>query len=379
MPRLKLTKSTIDNLPSALKDVVYWDAGLPGFGIKITPAGRKVFIVLYRTAGAGSRLRKYTIGPYGRVTLHQARAAAMKVFSARLEGRDPAAEKREAGRRIVGDTVESVVEAFITAHVSKNRSAEEISRLLRREINSVWGPRSIHEIKKREIVDLITSVAGRGTPAAANKLLKVTKTFFRWCVGRAILEVSPAEGIPAPGRERARDRSLSDEELVHLIHSARRIGGAYGGIVELLALTGQRREEVARMTWHELDLANRAWTIPGSRTKNGKTHFVHLSDRTMALLLRVPRQGPFVFSTLGTKPFQSFRCAKRHLDDLCKIAKWRLHDLRRTCVSGPRSTSGTTSWLSGRMRSIVGVGTSIRSLPPPCLNETSANYAAAGS
>jgi hypothetical protein len=58
MPRLRLTKAAIDALPIAAKDTVYWDAGLPGFGAKVTPQGRKVFIVLYRTAGAGSRLRK---------------------------------------------------------------------------------------------------------------------------------------------------------------------------------------------------------------------------------------------------------------------------------------------------------------------------------
>ena len=63
MPRIKLTKSAIDALPTPLSDVVYWDAAYPGFGVKITPKGRKVFIVLYRTGGAGSCLRKYTIGP----------------------------------------------------------------------------------------------------------------------------------------------------------------------------------------------------------------------------------------------------------------------------------------------------------------------------
>ena len=67
MPRVRLTKSTIDSLPVGDGDVVYWDTGYPGFGVKVTPKGRKVFIVLYRTGGAGSRLRKHTIGPYGRV------------------------------------------------------------------------------------------------------------------------------------------------------------------------------------------------------------------------------------------------------------------------------------------------------------------------
>src|SRR6202030_1959124 len=130
MPRIKLTKSTIDSLRSPNSDVVYWDAGVPGFGVKVTPKGRKVFIVLYRTGGAGSKLRKYTIGPYGRVTLHQARLAAQKVFVAKLEGRDPAAEKREAKRRIVADRVEDLLESFIAQRLSQNRSGGEIDNAL---------------------------------------------------------------------------------------------------------------------------------------------------------------------------------------------------------------------------------------------------------
>src|SRR6266850_5278050 len=132
MPRIKLTKSTIDALPTPSSDVVYWDANSPGFGVKVTPKGRKVFVVLYRTGGAGSRLRKFTIGSYGRVTLHQARVAAQKVFAAKLEGRDPAGEKRETKRRIVTDQVADLLETFIAQCVSQNRSASEISRLLRR-------------------------------------------------------------------------------------------------------------------------------------------------------------------------------------------------------------------------------------------------------
>ncbi len=99
MPRIKLTKSAIDALPTLESDVVHWDTGLPGFGVKVTPKGHKVFIVLYRTGGAGSKLRKYTIGPYGRITLHHARIAAQKVFAAKLEGATP---QLKSVRPIVG-------------------------------------------------------------------------------------------------------------------------------------------------------------------------------------------------------------------------------------------------------------------------------------
>src|SRR5450759_4713866 len=172
MPRIRLTKSSIDALPTPNLDVVYWDAGFPGFGVKITPKGRKVFIVLYRLGGAGSKLCKYTIGPYGRVTLHQARVAAQKVFAAKVEGRDLSAEKREARRPVVADRVEDLLETFIAQHVSQNRSAREISRLLRREAGKPWTGRSIHEITKRDVVEVISTIEQRGAPGTANKTLR---------------------------------------------------------------------------------------------------------------------------------------------------------------------------------------------------------------
>jgi integrase len=74
--------------------------------------------------------------------------------------------------------------------------------------------------------------------------------------------------------------------------------------------------------------------LPNLRTKNAKPHLVHLSDQAVAVLRRANRQGNFVFSTGATRPFQAFSRAKRELDALCGVTGWRLHDLRRTCVSG---------------------------------------------
>jgi integrase len=158
--------------------------------------------------------------------------------------------------------------------------------------------------------------------------------FLRWCVGRTVLDQSPAEGVPLPSKDGARDRVLGDNELTQVMLAARKPGGPYGGIVEFLALTGQRREEVARLNWDELDLARRVWTLPKSRAKNAKAHLVHLSEQAMAVLTHADLRGPYVFSLLGTKPFPGFSRAKRRLDQLSGVAGWRLHDLRRTCVSG---------------------------------------------
>jgi hypothetical protein len=149
MPRIRLTKSAIDALPTSKSDIVYWDSGCPGFGVKVTPKGRKVFIVLYRNGGASSKLRKYTIGPHGRVTLHQARVAAQKVFAAKLEGRDPAAEKRESKRRMMTDRVVDLLESFIAQRLSQNRcpSRKSYPRVAVVQSEQDWcgddGPRSL--------------------------------------------------------------------------------------------------------------------------------------------------------------------------------------------------------------------------------------------
>ncbi len=83
MNRLKLTKNVIDPLPSTAKEIIWWDTDLKGFGLKVTPAGRKVFLVQYRPAGDRRNPRKYTIGEYGQVTPHQARVEAQRVLERR--------------------------------------------------------------------------------------------------------------------------------------------------------------------------------------------------------------------------------------------------------------------------------------------------------
>jgi integrase len=332
IPRLRLTKSVIDDLPVPSKDTVYWDDGLPGFGVKVTPKGRKVFIVMYRLAGAGSRLRKYTIGPYGRITLPMARAQAQKIFAARLDGRDPAEEKKQSRRRLVVDRIDDLIERFIHEHVSRVGTSKRLTNLLRRDVIPYWGAKSIHEIKKRDVSDLVSLIAQRNAHAS-HRLLKTLKTFFKWCVGRAVIDFSPAEGLSSGYREASRDRVLKDQELAAIVLGTRDMPRPYGGIVEFLALTGQRREEVAQLKRDELDEKARTWTIPALRTKNKKGHIVHLSEVAWRVVAGIP-EGELVFATSRGKRFQAFGKGKRALDKLCGVTGWRLHDLRRTIVSG---------------------------------------------
>jgi integrase len=336
MPSCKLTKRLIDALPSppAGADEIWWDEDLKGFGLKLTPAGRKVFLVQYRPAGDRRNPRKYTIGEYGSVTPHKARIEAQRVLAERAAGRDPQAEKQISKRRIRSEQVAELAAEFIARHASQNRTGAETARFFNREVLPFWGSWTVGEVRKRDVIALLDRVRERGSPIMANRVLASVRKFFNWCIGRGILEVSPCSGITAPAREQTRHRVLADEELVSVLDAARQIAFPFGSIVQVLALTGQRRDEVGRMDWEHLDLRHKVWVIPGEHAKNGKPHLVQLSKPVLAILEAVPRTGDLVFSRDGKRFFQGYSKAKARLDRLSGVSDWTLHDLRRTVVSG---------------------------------------------
>jgi integrase len=334
MPKIKLTKRTIDELQPMEKDQFYWDTGITGLAVKVTPKGKKTFLVQYRPGGRGTPTRKMFIGPYGEVTFHKAQTEAKRILGLRAEGRDPAFEKQQAKHRASSNMFADVANDFLVKHASQNRTVDETTRIIKRDVLPKWGRRGVYEIGKRDVNDLLDTVVTRGSHVMANRLLAVLRKFFNWCVSRGIITASPCEGISAPSREKARDRVLSDKELVSIINTAKQMGGAFGAIIQMLILTAQRRNEVSEMTWSELDLDNNQWEIPSSRTKNEKPHTVHLSEQAAAVVSEVTHIGTFVFTSNGETPFSGFSKSKKRLDELCEVPGWRLHDIRRTVVSG---------------------------------------------
>ena len=213
---------------------------------------------------------------------------------ARQEGRDPAAEKANSRRRLVVDRVDGLVETFIVERLSSLRSGPAVTNRLRNDVIPRWGTKSIHDIKRRDIVDLVSEVAQRG-PGANRNIAKILKTFFRWCVGRAVIDFSPVEGLNLRPPDRSRDRALDDKELAAVILTGRNMRAPFGAILEVLALTGQRREEVAQMTWSEIDEATRTWHIPSQRAKNRRPIWFTCLTRS-GQLSRVGRNTVDLFS-----------------------------------------------------------------------------------
>jgi integrase len=139
---------------------------------------------------------------------------------------------------------------------------------------------------------------------------------------------------PQP-RVTSRDRYLDAEEMTKFWSACDEVGWPVGPIFRLLLLTGQRESEVGEMEWRELNLPERIWTIPGSRTKNGKQHIVHLSDLAVEIIQALPQinGSKWVFTTNGKGPFTNYDYGKKRIQRHMRVTDWRPHDLRRTATT----------------------------------------------
>ena len=314
------------------------DSFLPGLYLVVQPSGAKGWAVRYRRQGVPRTLT--LSGSYPALGLKDARELGAKALRAVAEGRDPGREKILT-RAAKADGVERVVDEFLERHARRSnrpRTAQETERLLRQHVLPRWRGRMVHDITRRDVLDILDRVVDGGAPIAANRVFAAVRKFFNWCAARDILAASPCAGVKPPTAERARDRVLSDDELRLVWVAADKLGGTFGPLVKLLTLTGQRRDEVARMRHDELDLDACLWTLPPARVKNNQPHEVPLSTAALAVLERVPRVAgsPFVLTNGGASPASGYSKGKRRLDALlpADMPVWRLHDLRRTCASG---------------------------------------------
>ena len=325
----KLTAKTIETIKPTTARQEIPDALLPGLYLVIQPSGARSFAVRYRHHG---KPRKHTLGSYPIVDLKTARELGTKALRAAAEGRDPAKEKQKERATIVKD----VVAQFMAKHGQRcrPRTLKEYERLLARFVLAPWGDRPIGSITRPEVRDVLDKIIANGTPILANRAHGAIGTLFGWAVEQEIIAASPTLGLKAPAvKEKPRDRILSDDELRSVWRAAEQIGTPYGALVKLLVLTGQRRGEIAGLSWGEIDLKKRLISLPRERVKNDRAHDIPLSPQAIAVIEALPRSGEYLFSH-GRHPIKGFARAKERFDRLCPVRNWILHDTRRTAVSG---------------------------------------------
>jgi integrase len=355
-----LTDRTLKALAPAKTGTRYElrDRIVSGFGVRVNDerdpsrpgkAGHISFTLYTRYPGSSAPTRR-ALGRYPVLSLEQARAKAAQWRELIAKGIDPAIEEeraRLAEQRKRANTFDAVAEDFIREKVSTERAGRDVEGDLRREFIPVWGNRSIAEITPHDVRAVIKTVKDRGAPYQAHNLLVLARRLFSWAIDQHVygLETSPCDRLKPKaiiGPKAARTRIFTDREWRAFWNATAALSYPYGPLFRLLALTGQRRSEVAEARWREFDLTAKLWAIPPQRMKSAAAHVVPLTPPVLAILESLPRfaEGDYLFtSTQGRKPISGFNRAKRALDakmlvELGELPPFVLHDIRRSVRTG---------------------------------------------
>ncbi len=337
MPKRSLTDASVKRIkPPSAGQVDYFDRGYPGMALRVSYGGGKSFVYFYRVGG---RLRRMTLGPFPAMSLAAARDAWRAAREEAQVGRDPAKSRKRGAPAM---DFESVARDWLKRdrprkHPRKDRSTRELERVLERELIPAWGHRSIADIAKRDVLELIDGIADRGSVIMARRVQSMVHRLFFWSVARGIIQVNPAAALPKPGHEVQRDRVLSDAELLAVWNAAVTLSWPYGDAIRLLILSGARRDEIGQLRWCEIEPDNRQIKLEGKRTKSGEAHLIPLSTPALAIIENIcpVADCEFVFTMNGKRAVTGWSTAKDKLDGACQFSSpWRLHDLRRTVATG---------------------------------------------
>ncbi len=315
------------------------DGVVRGLRFRVSSTNVRSYVLSYRTDG---KLTRKVIGYYPEMDLAEARRLAQKI----KDGGTPATvlgiEDEEPDELTFGQLAENYI-ARGMVHRTGARAGElhataaRGERLIRKEILPWWADRPVNTLTKKDATALTDAIIDRGAPQTANVVHRTYHAIMNWAVRRGEVDANPFSlmGSPAPTIERK--RLLVPDEIKAIWNGCYMEGFPYGPFYRLQLLTGQRRNEVAEMRRRELDLEDRVWRIPASRTKNRLPHEVPLSSLAMQEIGNLPQfsVSDYVFtSKRGGRPISGFSRSKRRLDRYSGVKNWRGHDLRRCMRTG---------------------------------------------
>jgi len=330
--KIKLSKRSIDSVtPPTDKDfILVWDKEIPGFGLRVTRAGVKSYILQYRIHG---RQRKYTIGRHGDLTADQARKEAMNLRSRINKNADPQADKKKE-RGI--PTLTRFSNEYLEYAQTKKKTWKKDRTLLRLRILPRLGDLRLDTIEKRQIEKLHLDVKCERTPATANRHLSLIKRMFNLAIEWGYLDANPAGSVKAFKENNQRTAWLNAEQIGRLFAVCSDYPDPYAGtLFPLLLLTGARKGEALQARWQNIDLDRGIWLIPEAKSGHGR--HIPLSAQAIALLRNLPKQAenPYVFCGQKksqclvnvAKPWERIKVAADLPED------FRPHDLRHTFAS----------------------------------------------
>lgn len=314
-----------------------FDTVVPALALRITANDARSFVVRGRVKGQASPIR-ITLGDATAIKLADAREQASDALRAMRAGADPRSPKAQASSELTFDALIDEWARLYLARSHSRRYREDSPATIRRGFRGLLS-KSAGSITKADAVNALDKIAHK--PGEQDKARRCASACYGWAYKRGKVPSNPFAGLPDMPASVARDRVLSDAELLTVWAAAGALGYPWEAFYKLAILTLQRRETVAGISWSEIDFDKRLWRIPGSRMKMGKPHDVHLSEPALDVLRSPPRieHCDFVLSTTGRTPISGFSKAKRQIDAAITraigeaLAHWQPHDFRRTGVS----------------------------------------------
>ncbi len=353
MPTIRITKTAVDAVEPGAVDAYLWDDDLSGFGLKVTPADRKVYIVQYRLGGRKGRTRRVTIGQHGELTPTAARLEAKRLLGEVALGRDPASDRDRAK---ADKALTAVLDQFMTEHVNSKRkasTAREYQRIAKLYIVPRLGRRLIGDIKRQDVAKLHHELASK--PYQANRTLALLSKFFNWAEKHGLRPdgSNPCRHIEKY-REQRRERFLSEAELARLgdaLREAERHNSATPwtiAAIRLLIFTGARLGEILMLEWDHVDEEHGLLILPDSKT--GKKA-IRLNAPARQVLEGIPRLEGNRFVICGDRPGRNLVNLQKPWRRIRKAAgldSVRIHDLRHSFASVGAS-SGQSLIVIGKM------------------------------
>jgi integrase len=372
-------------VPKGRRDVLVWDTKTPGFFLRKFASGRAMWGVRYHVGQKQRRVHLFDASVRG--TLAKARSQAADVRAKARLGTDVVVE-RDAAAEATAKAISlgKLAERYLADRRDAKRPSGEPAWRPRyyleveRHLTKDWQPlaaAAMKNIARQDIVDVIDNIASTQGRVAADRARTALSGLFTWAIDRGYCDATPVLHMKSRAEDGARDRTLTEAELREVWLATDEVGDDYGRIVKLLILTGQRREEIGRLAWPEIQTNGDSMRIdlPAERTKNHRAHIVPLSAEAIATLPPRPSTSDriTVFGKWGTG-FSGWSRAKAALDQAIADARhgrhlmtamvpWRLHDLRRTFVTmvaergfaPPHVVEAIVNHVSGHKSGVAGV------------------------
>jgi integrase len=312
----KLSDRTIRDLKPAGKDVWY-SAGVKGLYLRHRhPGGSKVF-VLRRQVGGRNLVE--AIGEWG--------DKSMLLADAQREALVRRGEIKPEGKHTVADLADRFYKSRIEP---RYRRPEQVKHYLVRDLEDI-GQREVGKIKQADLARILERKAKKSGPVAANRLLAIVRSMFKYGIAVGLVGKDPSTALTrdvAGGKERTRERTLTDDEIIGLWS----VDCDHGDLFRFLLLSGQRIGEAQAAVWTDFDLDAGAWKI--TENKSSRPHVCPISTAMRAILDGRAGRKPGPFATASTTAAQSWLkryCRREQVDPA-----FTPHDLRRTCASRMR-------------------------------------------